>query len=272
MKFLKPKNKNNNSGQDEFTEELENLVKQIDQVNNNNHEINRLTTIILNETNLEKIGAAKAALDDKIEENKRLGKSIRSILKLENDAITDEENTALNNSNAKRIHKNQINIQSRRFYDLWMKYNEQMEDYKRKLIELFKRQCRIANRSDLSDDDIETMLSEGNFEMFAALGEVSKATQQLRDLETRHEEFVKLEKSIQEVYELFIELSAMVEDQGNTLDIIEMNVENTATNANEGAKNLKEARRKKKKTRKIKIISGAVVSVVITIVIVIACV
>merc|ERR1712038_560106 len=97
-------------------------------------------------------------------------------------------------------------------------------------------------------------------------------TQQLRDLETRHEEFVKLEKSIQEVYELFTELSAMVEDQGNTLDIVEMNVENTTTNANEGAKNLKEARRNKKKTRKIKIIAGAVVSVVITIVIVIACV
>ena len=86
---------------------------------------------------------------------------------------------------------------------------------------------------------------------------------------TQKRDFVKLEKSIQEVYELFIELSAMVEEQGNSLDLIEMNIEKTAANANEGAKNLKQARKKKKKTRKIKIISGAVVSVVVAVLIVI---
>jgi len=270
MKFLKPKSRNKKSGPDDYTEEMEDLTKELDQVDANNQEISRLTIVILNETQLEKIEAAKAKLHDKIEENKRLGIRIRSTLKQKNEDLANEENTALNNSNAKRIHQSQINIQSRRFYGLWTKYNEQMDEYKNKLKEMFRRQCRIANRNDLTDEDIETMLSDGNFEMFASLGETSKAQQQLRELEARHEDFVKLEKSIQEVYELFIELSAMVEDQGNSLDLIEMNIENTATNANEGAKNLKEARKKKKKTRKIKIISGAVVSVVVAIVIVVA--
>ena len=271
MKFLKPKNKNKNSGKDEFTELLEDLIKQIDQVDTNNQEIYRFTLIILNETQLEKIDAAKSGLDDKIDENKRLGKRIRSILKQQNGDIADE-NAAPNHSNATRIHQSQINIQSRRFYGLWTKHNEQMDEYKNKLKELFRRQCRIANRNDLTDEDIETMLSDGNFEMFASLGETAKAHQQLRDLENRHADFVKLEKSIQEVYELFIELSAMVEDQGNSLDLIEMNIENIAANANEGAKNLKQARKKKKKTRKIKIISGAVVSVVVAVIIVIVAV
>ena len=271
MKFLKPKNKNKDSGQDKFTEVLEDMIKQIDQVDTNNQEINRLTLIILNETQLEKINAAKAELDDKIDENKRLGKRIRSILKQQNGDIADE-NAAPNHSNATRIHQSQINVQSRRFYGLWTKHNEQMDEYKNKLKEMFRRQCRIANRNDLTDEDIETMLSDGNFEMFATLGETAKAQQQLRDLENRHADFVKLEKSIQEVYELFIELSAMVEEQGNSLDLIEMNIESTAANANEGAKNLKQARKKKKKTRKIKIISGAVVSVVVAVVIIIVAV
>jgi len=271
MKFLKPKNRNKNSEEDEFTEVLEDLIKQIDQVDTNNQGINRLTLIILNETQLEKIEAAKAGLDDKIDENKRLGKSIRSILKQQNDDIADE-NTPPNHSNAKRIHQSQINIQSRRFYGLWMKHNDQMDEYKNKIKELFRRQCRIANRNDLTDEDIETMLSEGNFEMFGSLGETAKAHQQLRDLENRHADFVKLEKSIQEVYELFTELSAMVEEQGNSLDLIEMNIENTAANANEGAKNLKQAQKKKKKTRKFKLISGAVVSVVVVVIIVIVAV
>ena len=117
MKFLKPKNKNKDSGQDEFTEVLEDLIKQIDQVDTNNQEINRLTLIILNETQLEKINAAKVGLDDKIDENKILGKRIRSILKQRNDDIADE-NAAPNHSNTTRIHQSQINIQSRRFYGL----------------------------------------------------------------------------------------------------------------------------------------------------------
>jgi len=277
MKFLKSKNQNRNSVPDEFKDTLEDLMKQIDQVDSNNLEINRLMLIILNETNLEKIEASKAALNDKIEENKKLGKRIRSILKQENDNTADTENTDPNRGNEskkrnKLIRKNQMNTQSRRFYGLWMKHNEQMDEYKTKLKELFRRQCRIANRNDLTDQDIETMLSEGNFEMFANLGEIAKATQELRDLETRHAEFVKLENSIQEVYELFIELSTMVEDQGNALDVIEMNMESTMANAKEGTENLGNARRKKKRTRKMKIVSGAVVSIVIAVVIVIVAV
>jgi len=277
MKFLKPKNKSRKPAPDEFTDAFQSLIKQIDQVDANNQEINRLMLIVLNETNLKKIEASKAALDNKIDETKRLGKVIRRLLKEENGNNAETENTDPNQGGASQrrdnlIRKTQMNTQSKRFYSIWMKHNEQMDEYKTKLMELFRRQCRIANRNDLTDEDIEIMLSEGNFEMFASLGEASKATEQLRDLESRHAEFVKLENSIQEVYELFIELSTMVTNQGNTLDVIEMNMESTIANAQEGAKNLGKARRKKKRTRKMKIISGAVVSIAIAVVIVIVAV
>ena len=50
---------------------------------------------------------------------------------------------------------------------------------------------------------------------------------QLTELENRHKEFLKLEECLIEVNSMFIELSELVAQQGDMVDSIEANVNNT---------------------------------------------
>ena len=60
------------------------------------------------------------------------------------------------------------------------------------------------------------MLDEGNTSVFATsmLNETEMARQQLTELQDRHDEFIKLEASIKEVHDMFMEVAQLVQDQG----------------------------------------------------------
>ena len=60
------------------------------------------------------------------------------------------------------------------------------------------------------------MLDEGNTAIFAKsiLDEERLARQQLSELQDRHDEFIKLEASIKEVHDMFVEVAQLVADQG----------------------------------------------------------
>ena len=60
------------------------------------------------------------------------------------------------------------------------------------------------------------MLDEGNTAIFAKsiLDEERLARQQLTELQDRHDEFIKLEASIKEVHDMFVEVAQLVADQG----------------------------------------------------------
>ena len=60
---------------------------------------------------------------------------------------------------------------------------------------------------------------------------------------------MQLENSVREIHELFVELSVMVEQQGDTVDRIDMMVGDAEMVVHEGAQQIKQARHKKKKTR-----------------------
>merc|ERR1712012_127490 len=156
----------------------------------------------------------RAKLDDKVAENKKYGVRIRNALKRAQDRQDDKAIEASKEDGTKksakenhelRLRRTQIAAQSRRFYDLWTEYNNQQVDYRDRSKDLLKRRCRIVN-ADISEDEIETMLDEGKTQMFNAsiLEDTTKAREQLNELKDRHDEFLKLERSIREVHDLFI--------------------------------------------------------------------
>lgn len=57
--------------------------------------------------------------------------------------------------------------------------------------------------------------------------DTQQARQTLADIEARHEEIMKLEKSIREVHDLFVDMATLIEKQGDKIDSIENHVSNT---------------------------------------------
>ena len=283
MRFLKGKKHKLSNSSDKFTKTLEEINQQINNLETTNEEINKLMLLVLDGTNPELIQIAKNTLEDKISENQKSSLIIRNDLKREliklddpnNDAQSENtiEKTHRRDNNETRIRKQQIANQSRRFYILLEEHHNQLDHYKSKSKELLMRQVRIVN-ANISEEEIETVLTEGNTQIFnsSIIDETCKARQQLNAIEERHNEFLQLENSVREVNELFVELSIMVEQQGETLDRIDMAVGDAEIVVQEGTEQIKQGHRKKKKNRKIKtkLTIGGVVSAVVTTIIIIA--
>ena len=86
----------------------------------------------------------------------------------------------------------------------------------------------------------------------------------------RHNEFLKLENSIREVYELFMELSQMVEQQGESINRIVDLVEEAEAKVYEGKEEIIQAHVYQTKNRKKKFIVAVILIVIIILVVVIA--
>jgi t-SNARE complex subunit (syntaxin) len=64
----------------------------------------------------------------------------------------------------------------------------------------------------------------------------------LREIEQRHNMLVDLEKSLQEVHDMFLQISTYVMEQGSMIQVIEFEVDNALNNVDKGADELDKAR------------------------------
>lgn len=61
------------------------------------------------------------------------------------------------------------------------------------------------------------------------LTDTQQARQTLADIEARHADIMKLEKSIRDLHEMFIDMAMLIESQGEMIDRIEHHVEQSRT-------------------------------------------
>nr|XP_010775891.1 PREDICTED: angiopoietin-related protein 2 [Notothenia coriiceps] len=103
-----------------------------------------------------------------------------------------------------------------------------------------------------TDEELEAMLEGGNSAVFSAGIMESKITQQaLNEIEARHKDIMRLESSIKELHDMFVDIAMLVENQGGMIDRIESNmdqsvgfVERAVADTKKAAKFQQEARRK----------------------------
>ncbi|XP_031694992.1 syntaxin-1A-like, partial [Anarrhichthys ocellatus] len=103
-----------------------------------------------------------------------------------------------------------------------------------------------------TDEELEEMLEGGNSAVFTAGIMDSKINQQaLNEIEARHKDIMRLESSIKELHDMFVDIAMLVENQGGMIDRIEGNmdqsvgfVERAVADTKKAAKFQQEARRK----------------------------
>ncbi|XP_053760384.1 LOW QUALITY PROTEIN: syntaxin-11 [Panthera pardus] len=91
-----------------------------------------------------------------------------------------------------------------------------------------QRQLEIMGK-DVSGDQIEDMFEQGKWDVFSEnlLADVKGARAALNEIESRHRELLRLESRIRDVHELFLRMAVLVEEQADTLNVIELNVQKT---------------------------------------------
>ncbi|XP_026576891.1 syntaxin-4 isoform X1 [Pseudonaja textilis] len=192
----------------------------------------------------------KQGLQKLREEIKESAKDIRAQLK-RIEPMKEEQDENRNSFN-NRMKRNQHGILSQQFLDLINKCNSVQSDYRDRNLERIKRHLQITGSTVVSDDELDEMLESGQTEVFISnlMKDTQVTKQALNDIETRHNEILKLERSIQELHDLFMFLATEVELQGDMIDRIEKNILDSGDYVKKGQLHLHQAQESQKKALK----------------------
>ncbi|XP_019362619.1 PREDICTED: syntaxin-2 isoform X1 [Gavialis gangeticus] len=218
---------------DEFFQQVEDLRNSIDDISQNVEEVKKKHSIILSAPNPE--GKTKEELEDLNKEIKKIANKVRAKLKTIEQSFEQDEN-ANRTSVDLRIRKTQHTVLSRKFVEVMTEYNETQTLFRERSKGRIQRQLEITGKT-TTDEELEEMLESGNPSIFTSdiILDSQITRQALNEIESRHKDIMKLESSIRELHDMFIDMAMFVETQGEMINNIEKNVMN-ASNYVESAK------------------------------------
>ncbi|XP_066574720.1 syntaxin-3 isoform X3 [Amia ocellicauda] len=237
----------NGAFMDEFFVQIEEIRNNIDKIDENVVEVKKLYSIILSAPTTEQ--KTKDDLETLTNDIKKMANSARNKLKsIERNIEQDEERSSAD----LRIRKSQHSVLSRKFVEVMTKYNEAQVDFRERSKGRIQRQLEITGKN-TTDEELEEMLESGNPAIFTSgIVDSSISKQALNEIESRHKDIVRLESSIKELHDMFVDIAMLVENQGGMIDRIESNmdqsvgfVERAVADTKKAVKFQSEARRKK---------------------------
>ncbi|XP_038148514.1 syntaxin-3a isoform X4 [Cyprinodon tularosa] len=232
---------------DEFFSQIEDIRNSIDKIDQNVAEVKKLYSVILSApTSDQKTQDDLEAITNDI---KKMANNARNKLKTIERNLESEQQERV--SADMRIRKSQHAVLSRKFVEVMTKYNEAQVDFRERSKGRIQRQLEITGKA-TTDEELEEMLESGNAAVFTAgIVDSGISKQALSEIESRHKDIVRLESSIKELHDMFVDIAMLVESQGGMIDRIESNmdqsvgfVERAVADTKKAAKFQQEARRK----------------------------
>ncbi|XP_061855347.1 syntaxin-3 isoform X4 [Colius striatus] len=238
----------NTAFMDEFFSEIEETRQNIDKISENVEEAKKLYSIILSAPIPEQ--KTKDDLEQLTAEIKKMANSVRNKLKsMERNIEQDEARSSAD----LRIRKSQHSVLSRKFVDVMTKYNEAQVDFRERSKGRIQRQLEITGKN-TTDEELEEMLESGNPSIFTSgIMDSQISKQALSEIEGRHKDIVRLESSIKELHDMFVDIAMLVENQGGLLDNVEQHVLQAAEHVEQASQQTKQALHYQGQARKKKI-------------------
>ncbi|XP_060699881.1 syntaxin-2 [Chiloscyllium punctatum] len=233
---------------DEFFHQVEEIRGYIDQIAENVEEVKKKHSVILSAPNPE--GKTKEELEELTLSIKRIANRVRNKLKIIEQSIKTEDNENQSSVDL-RIRKTQHSTLSRKFANVMTEYNEIQILFRERSKGRIQRQLEITGRT-TTDDELEEMLESGNPSIFTSdiISDTQITRQALNEIESRHKDIIKLEASIRELHDMFVDMAMLVEQQGEMINNIETNVVNATEYIERAKEETKKAVRYQSKARR----------------------
>ncbi|KAI4873494.1 hypothetical protein NFI96_032578 [Prochilodus magdalenae] len=151
-----------------------------------------------------------------------------------------------------RMQKTQHAVLSRDFLEVMGTCNTAQAWYRDRNVERIQRQLKITGNN-VTDDELESMLESGQTDVFTQniLTDAKATKQALNEIESRHDEILKLERSIRDLHDMFQYLAMEVEAQGEMVNRIENNIINSTNYVEKAVKETAEAVVSDRRSRKV---------------------
>ncbi|XP_020316437.1 syntaxin-4-like [Oncorhynchus kisutch] len=153
-----------------------------------------------------------------------------------------------------RMQRAQHGVLSREFVELMDHCNTIQASYRDRNVERIQRQLRITG-TNVTDEELDGMLESGQTDVFTQniLIDAKATKQALNEIESRHDEILKLERSIKDLHDMFRYLAMEVEAQGEMVNRIEANIINSTNYVEKAVVDTAKAATYQNKARKKKI-------------------
>ncbi|XP_042633654.1 syntaxin-11-like [Cyprinus carpio] len=148
------------------------------------------------------------------------------------------------NSPVTRIARTQYASISNSFRDAMVEYNDAEMSHRESCKAYIQRQMEIVGR-EVTGDQIEEMLENGHWNVFSEnmVSEGKTARSALIQIDSRHTELLQLERRIQSLHEVFLDVAMLVEEQSSMIDYIHTNVQSTEVEVRDVLVKLERAKR-----------------------------
>lgn len=197
---------------------------------------------------------ANVALDNVMAQISTVANRVRTSLK----RMAAQNKTAEANDDSQggsadlRIRKSQQSMLSRKFVAVMTTYNNIQAANKRKYRDAIKRQCKIVD-PDISDATVDHLLETNTTADIFKGKRLDEAESALNEIKDRHDDILRLERSMQELHSMFLDMAILVSEQGDMIDRIESSVDRAQNFVHVARKKLKEAETLQSAARKKKI-------------------
>ena len=180
----------------------------------------------------------------------RTNATIKRTKNLLND-LAEEDNTL--KASEQRIRKNLASTLARKFGDVCQDYQKEQTRYKEEVQATVKRQLEIV-QPDVSQEEIDTVLRSGGPGQVMRSAILRGAADPVKDAYAhaadRYQDVLKLEQSVAELHQMFLDFALLTEQQGEMLDQIEYQVKAAGEYVEEGNVDIKKAIQYQKEIRK----------------------
>lgn len=163
-----------------------------------------------------------------------------------------------------RIRESIHSTLAKRFYELMGQYQALKSKNAARYREKVRRQVEVASGTKPTEQQLDEIIEAGDpNRLFATKLLQDKrstdAANALVFMKDRHNDIVRLEKSINELHQIFVDMAILVEQQGEMLDVIEKSVEKSMAYTEDAVQELRKVNKSTKRSRKKKCIIAIIV-------------
>ena len=226
-----------------FFGDVDMVKKGISTIKEATNHVSMLTQEAIMATSTEKESQLSAEMKPSIEKANGQSKFTKNMLN-----ALKEETTALKNklengeevvsSSDIRIRENLLNTLTRKFVEVMKEYQSAQAKYKNEIMKKTKRQVQIV-KPDATEDEMEAVIRSGGADKLIQeqilTGEANESIKYMyQNINQRYNEIMAIEASVQELHQLFLDMALLVEQQGELLDSIEYQVQQTEEHIEKG--------------------------------------
>jgi len=252
---------NDDSQMTAFFNQVNGVSGLINQIVENTHQIETLYSASLGAAMEEQVTRGTQEAENLMFNTNKIASQVRNKLKAmksENESKEKEEDETKGGASVEvRLRSSQHSALSKKFVDVMSEYQRVQTQCKSRFKQRMERQYLIV-KPEATPEEVNEALDSNQGQIFSqqflATNQRAEAKKALKDIQDRHQEILKLEESLRELHQLFVDMQILVEAQGQMLNEIEKAVDNAVDYTEKGAAEMKKAVKYQKQSRKKMII------------------